>query len=258
MFRKIIKLILFLFLFFTQVIILLYGTIETYGYLKPNSTIAIGTITSILTSILLTKIIFNFLQKNKDKIKNPFKMTIENKSRKKIFAFEILILIVTIILFSIIHYLGVYYDRKENNKYILLKSEIDSLNNNPFRNRYNYLVENKDYSIESYSYDSYKNKILNDDDTSFRKLLYYRLSELDKTYSNDVSFEEFISRYKYFDSINLIDERIIKLEERYNNYDTYKGREISSLLNQILISLLYPLRYLFYIIRWSLKTLSEK
>ena len=245
-------------MFFTQVIILLYGTMETYGYLKPNSTIAIGTITSILTSILLTKIIFNFLQKNKNKIKNPFKITIENKSRKKIFAFEILILIVTIILFSIIHYSGVYYDRKENNKYILLKSEIDSLNNNPFRNRYNYLVENKDYSIEYYSYDSYKKKILNDDDTSFRKLLYYRLSELDKTYSNDVSFEEFISRYKKFDSINLIDERIIKLEERYNNYDTYKGREISRLLNQILISLLYPLRYLFYIIRWSLKTLSEK
>lgn len=258
MLRRLIKLILFLSLFLLQIIFLFYGNMETYGYLKPNSTIAIGTITSILTSILLTKIIFNFILKNKDKIKNPFKRDYENKSTKKIIAFEILVLIITTILFLTIYYSGEYYDNKEYNKIEVLKSEIDSLKDNPFRNRFNFLNDNNDFYMEPYTYDSYKKKVLNDTDTSFRSLIYRRMSYWDKKYENEVSFEEFIDRYKKFDSINLIDERIEILENRYNNYDNNKGEETSLLLNQIIILLLYPLRYLYYIIRWSIKTLKEK
>jgi hypothetical protein len=181
-------------------------------------------------------------------------------TRKKRFAFETIILILTICVCSIVLFLGNYLHENEiNNHYKkenLIQSKIDSLKENVFRNRYENL--NKNEKINDYSYESYKKYILNDKDSSFRRDIYYRLCNLYSDYRNEKTFEEFVQQFEY-DSINQIDEQISNLELKKDTLSNQypESNEYHIILTIVLLLIIYPLRLIYYLIRWSVNTLKE-
>lgn len=181
-------------------------------------------------------------------------------TKKKRFAFEIIILLVTILVCSTIFFIGNYIYKFQLNdvykKENIITSKLDSLNDNVFRNRYNNL---NDYQqINDYSYESYKKTILNEKDSSFRRDIYNRLCDIFSKYRNEKSFDEFVEQFEY-DSINIIDEQINSLNLQKNKISDHNIHTKDYYLTLIIIILLivYPLRYIYYLMKWSIKTLKE-
>ena len=178
-------------------------------------------------------------------------------TRKKRIAFEVLIFLFTMLFSVIIFIIGDYFEErnyeKKEKSYNIINSRIDSLKDNVFRNRYLRLEEKN--NISDYSYDSYKRKILNDNDSSFRRTIYERLCNQYSDYRNERTFEEFLSGFEY-DSIHKIDEEISELEERNDTIPTKSRYTLLIILIVFIIS--YPFRFLCYLIKWSLNTLKDK
>ena len=179
-------------------------------------------------------------------------MNIEYKldTRKKRFAFEILLLILSMLICSTIYFTGKYRLNKLSEKEHITQIQIDSLSDNVFRNRYINLKNNQ--QLNDYSYESYKKTILNDKDTSFRRRIYYDLCTVFSEYRNERTFEEFLNQYQNV-SIDEIDEQILNLQIQNENLSK-KYSDISSnnlTLIIILLIIFYPLRFLFYLIKWS-------
>jgi hypothetical protein len=181
-------------------------------------------------------------------------------TKKKRFAFEIIILVFTIFsctsIFLIWNYIESYHYDNYNKKKQVINSKIDSLKDNAFRNRYDNL--NKYEKINDYTYESYKKKILNERDSSFRREIYYRLCNLYSAYSNERTLDEFINQFEY-NSINKIDEQIssLELQSEELSKELPETNNIHIILIVILLTIIYPLRYIYYLIRWSLNTLKE-
>ena len=174
---------------------------------------------------------------------------------KKRFAFEIIVLSIVSLSYGLI-YLIQEYSSQKNEKYIH-NSKIFSLNENYFKKTYVYLEIRSE--IKAYSYESYKRNILNDKDSTFRRYLYEKLSEEDRTFRNDLSFNEFINKFEY-DSINTIDLQISILEKKIDELDEQieKSDKNYNSLFFIIIIFAYPMRYAFYLIKWAIKTLEIK
>lgn len=193
-----------------------------------------------------------------------FKYQINTK--KKRLAFEIILFSFTFLICSIIFFIGDYsmnYRRDNHYKKVEeIENKINKLKDNVFRKRYEYLETNQ--RITDYSYNSYKKNILDDKDSSFRRMIYYRLCDLYTDYKNEKSFEEFVTQFEY-DSINIIDDQINQLEEkkellsqqRQENELSNNWEDFHITLIVILLIIFYPLRLIYYIIKWSLNTLKE-
>jgi hypothetical protein len=177
-------------------------------------------------------------------------------TKKKRKAFEVLVFIITFFISITVYFVGNYFEdlsfQKKNYSYQLISSRIDSLNNSVFRNRYKNLEKYDD--IKDYSYNAYKKNILNDPDSSFRRMIYYRLCRNISQYRNEKTFEEFLNQFEY-ESINKMDEQLLILEQENNEIPT-KG-DFHLVLILIIIIIMYPLRYFYYLIKWSINTLKE-
>lgn len=193
-----------------------------------------------------------------------FKYQINTK--KKRLAFEIILFSFTFLICSIIFFIGDYsmkYRRDNHYKKVEeVENKINKLKDNAFRKRYEYLETNQ--RITDYSYNSYKKNILNDKDSSFRRMIYYRICDLYTDYKNEKSFEEFVTQFEY-DSINIIDDEINQLEEKKELLSQQRQESESSnnwedfhiTLIIILLITFYPLRLIYYTIRWSFNTLKD-
>jgi hypothetical protein len=181
-------------------------------------------------------------------------------TKKKRFAFEIIFLLTTTFVCLIIFLTGNYLHDIELKSYYkkeeIIQSKIDSLNDNVFRHRYENLNENQ--RINDYSYESYKKSIFNDKDSSFRRIIYYRLCDLYSGYQNEKTFEEFIQQFEY-DSINKIDEEItnLQLQKEIVSKQFPYSNDHHIIFISILLTILYPLRLIYYLIRWSINTIKE-
>ena len=184
------------------------------------------------------------------------------KVNKKLIALETLILTISISVCSVIYFVGEHYNDIEyserRNAKQNIESQIDSLRNNHFFLRYKYLKYNNEPFIKEYSYESYKKKILNDKDSSFRRDLYYYMCRYEPTYRNDIPLEKFINDFEN-DSIEKIDEKIFHLEGKLKFTSNQPHRINISYISiiQIFLFIFYPIRYLFQIAYWSIKTLSK-
>jgi hypothetical protein len=125
------------------------------------------------------------------------------------------------------------------------------------------LVDHDDYIIKGYSYYSYKKKILNDKDSSFRKTLYYRVSSYNPKFINDWTFDQFINEFEY-DSISIENiENIDKLKSGLENKLKFISNQPYGIdrlhfnIIQIFLLIFYPIRYLFQMTYWSIKTLRK-
>jgi hypothetical protein len=172
---------------------------------------------------------------------------------KKRFAFEIIILTIVLLFAGGLILIRNYSEEKYNtNIYITRK---DSLNENYFN--IIYILTKNHFTLEGFSYEAFKKNILDDKDSSFRKKVYYACCSREKTFSNDVSFVEFINNFEY-DSINSIESEISLLKQKIG--EIYEQRQESNefynnLIKFILITA-YPIRFLYYLIRWALRTLE--
>lgn len=179
-------------------------------------------------------------------------MNIEYKldTKKKRFAFEILLLILSVFICSIIFFTGKYRLNKVSEKEQSIKLQIDSLNDNVFRNRYLNLKNNQE--LRDYTYESYKKDILNDKDTSFRIRIYYDLCRVFSEYRNEKTLELFLNEYQNV-SIDEIEEQVLDLEIQNDSLSKQYSDISSNNLTLIIILLIifYPLRFLYYLIKWS-------
>jgi hypothetical protein len=176
---------------------------------------------------------------------------IKINSTKKRFAFEIIILTIVLLFAGGLTLIKNYSANKFNTKnYITRKNSLDE---NHFNRFYRFIRSR----LEDYSYDAYKRKILNDKDSSFRKMLYYIACREDKTFENDVSFTEFINSFEYA-SINSIESEISVLNEKIEELDEQSQKSNTFYDNLIIFILFtaYPIRFLYYLIRWALRTLE--
>jgi Na+-transporting methylmalonyl-CoA/oxaloacetate decarboxylase gamma subunit len=198
-----------------------------------------------------------------------------NQKLKELLATEILILIFLILLCTVTYYSGKFYrefkyDKVEQN----LRSKIDSLNNNHFRNRYNLLNTNND--INDYTYDSYKDRILEEYNSSmdsirypkdpsidyynayFRRDIYNRLCSQYTWYRNEKTFENFVKEFEYT-IINEVDLQIEKLIKEVNEISekSNESRKTNELILFIILLTVYPFRLLYHLIKWSINTLKK-
>lgn len=171
-------------------------------------------------------------------------------TRKKRFAFEILLLMFSIFICGIIYFTGKYRFNTINEKEQTIKLQIESLSDNVFRNRYVSLKNNQ--KLDDYSYNSYKKNILNDKDTSFRRRLYWDLCIVFSEYRNEKTFEQFLNQYQNV-SIDEIDEQILNLQIQNENlskqYSDISSKNLTLII--ILLIIFYPLRFLYYLAKWS-------
>lgn len=193
-----------------------------------------------------------------------FKYQINTK--KKRLAFEVILFAFTLLICLTIFFIGDYSDNYRRDIHYKKNEEIENnikvLKDNTFRVRYEYLESNQ--RIKDYSYNSYKKNILNDKDSSYRRMIYYRLCDLYTNYRNDKTFDEFVNQFEY-DSINIIDEKIYQLEEkkellsqqRQENELSNNWEDFHITLIIILLITFYPLRLIYYTIRWSFNTLKD-
>ena len=175
-----------------------------------------------------------------------------NTTKKRI-ALEVIFLVVVTFVCGILFFIKEYNDKEVD----VIDLKIDSLNDTYFKRRFEALDIKQE--LEEYSYESYKKNILNDTDSSFRKKIYNSLCSAFRYYENEKTFNEFINDFEY-DSINLKDIEISILERKKNEIKDQISNT-NKLCNTIIIVLLivtYPLRYLFYLIKWAIKTLEEK
>lgn len=178
-------------------------------------------------------------------------------SKKKRIAFEIIVLIVTILTCSIIYLVGEYFENKTYKKQEEIQLEINALSNNTFRKTYNDL---ESYNrINDYTYESFKKNILDDKDSSFLRMIHYRLGINSDKFKNEKSFEEFVNSFE-FDSINQIDDQITMLKKQYDILlqQSLNKNANHIILNIILLIIFYPLRFIYYLLKWSIKILKEK
>lgn len=169
---------------------------------------------------------------------------------KKRFAFEIIILTIVLLFAGGLILIKKNSANKFNTNYITRK---DSLDENYFNRFYRFIR----FRLEDYSYEAYKRKILNDKDSSFRKRLYYIACSEDKTFGNDMSFTKFLNSFEY-DSINSIESEISLLNEKIDELYEQRRKSNEFYDNLIIFILItsYPIRFLYYLIRWALRTLE--
>jgi hypothetical protein len=195
---------------------------------------------------------------------NGIKFLKINNIRKKI-AFEIIILIFTSLVCSLIYLIGDYSEHKKianhESKVETIKIEIDSLKSYYyFRRVYSWLDQNG--HISDYTYNSFKKNILKDNDSSFRKDIYYIICRSDPSYKNEFTFEDFINTLEVdsIEQIDEVDEQIIALEKQsefLNQHPTEYNDSYEYLIG-IIFFICYPLRFIYYLLKWAFKTLKEE
>lgn len=169
---------------------------------------------------------------------------------KKRIAFEIILLTLTIIICYTIYAFG-EYSKRENE---ILYSKINSLKEYSCENIYWELETdhiNGDYYMNEYSQKAFNKRMLEDKDSAFRKFIYWRLCVYKSKYKNDISEDEFINLFDNT-TYNKNNQQILNLKERIYNDD------INEFLICLLLIIIYPLRIIYYLLKWALKTLKEK
>jgi hypothetical protein len=244
----------FFVIYLIQIVFLMYVTTLIYDELKPNSMIAIGSMIAILTTFKLVNITETvYSQWRLKNSKNRVKLNTPKIAYKKIFAFELLILLSScVVCFIILYPLERRYDNIDNSNYAL-DTQIDSLKaKSIYHKRYEWL---KYHYTDMESYETYKNNIQKDTDSTYQRYIYDLLERSDYA-DYSFSLEECITGYRNTLEIS-IDSKIAKL-------NAMKVKDPRELLNaaeyliSVLLIMVYPLRYLFYVVRWALRTLKEE
>ena len=248
--RILLKTLIFVPVYFFQLILLLYWIISIHGVLKPSPIIVFGSIIAIFTTNIISNqvlILLNHILKRYKSIN--FK---EINTWKKRFALELLILIFTLATISMILLCKEAYSRLKSDRQESITLKIKELKNNPYENRFAFL--NNTYS-DFESYESFKNYIKLDSDTSYRNRLYRLLDEQGYFKGDFIDFNTFLLGFKQY-NIDSIDSQIKSLESE-GDYT----REIESFIDLfaiIIFILIYPLRLLYYVVKWSFRTLEQE
>jgi hypothetical protein len=219
--------------------------------------IAVGSIIAILTSLKLA----SFISSWNGKLRLGKQIVIaddtnEKKSFKKFFAFELLILLSSIFISAIV-LIPLDYHCNELNK---INSEINDLKQTSvYRKRYSWI---SDHYTGMDSYETYKEKIFADRDTTYRRWIFDLLQKSKYEIPNYgdydyFSFEECLQGYQDFKEMNRIDSAIAELEKIHVD-DPNKRWEIGLYLVITILIITYPVRFLFYLVVWALRTLKEE
>lgn len=246
---RLFKVIIYVPIYFFQIIILLYWIASIHGELKSSPIIVIGSLVAIFTTNWISNFLIRFFQyllNNHRTIKFN-----EIKTKKKRLALELLILILSSVVISLLLLASEGYSSLNEKRMIVINENINRLKANPYYERYTFL--NEKYTHFD-SYEDFKSRIKIDRDTTYSKYLYRLLNESGYYGDGYVNIETFVLRFQNC-NIDSIDAKIEALEAEYDsprvvhNYSEY--------FSIIIFVIMYPIRFLYYLIRWAIRVLSE-
>jgi len=247
--RLLFKTLVFIPVYIFHLILLLYWIVSIHGVLKPSPIIVFGSIIAIITTNIISNQVLNMLNHISKKYKSiNFK---EIKTWKKRFALELLILILTSATISMFLISKDAYSRFKRDRQESIILKIQDLQNNTYNHRFTFL--NNTYN-DFESYESFKSHIKLDKDTSYRTRLYRLLNEQGYFKEEYVDFNTFMLRFKEC-NIDSIDSQIESLQSEQDN--TREVENYIDLFSILIVILIYPLRFLYFVVKWAFKTLDE-
>ena len=247
--RLLFKTLVFIPVYIFHLILLLYWIVSIYGVLKPSPIIVFGSIIAIFTTNIISNQVLNMLNHISKKYKSiNFK---EIKTWKKRFALELLILILTSATISMFLLSKDAYSRFKSDRQESIILKIQDLQNNAYNNRFTFL--NNTYN-DFESYESFKSHVKLDKDTSYRTRLYRLLNKQGYFKEEYIDFNTFMLRFKEC-NIDSIDSQIESLQSEQDN--TREVENYIDLFSIMIVILIYPLRFLYFVVKWAFKTLDE-
>jgi hypothetical protein len=142
------------------------------------------------------------------------------------------------------------YSRLKHDRRDIIWENIGSLKNNPYRERFTFLSNKYNFG----SYENFKSNIKSDGDTSYRIYLYELLKANEVVDGEYVDFNTFLMGFENC-NVDSIDTEIETLEAEYHYPEVL--RNYSELFSIIIFVIIYPVRFLFYLVKWAIRVLGE-